>query len=193
MCIRDRYFFSRRSAVPPGLVLFYDAHQAHGVAADSAFRSECRADRDVVVGHCHLLRYQSTVGRGGPVVEVAAYLFYLALATIIAIVPSGKGQEEAALLGDGFHPENLALIAALQVGIEGSFAESRTIRCGEERACSRFCHSIGEYHDSSLVHISLHGTVAVEVEEREGEGRRVVVRKFASVEQVLPIAQAGGY
>lgn len=174
---------------PRGLVLFYDAHQAHGVAADSAFRSECRVDRDVVVVHL----FQKREGRGCPVVEVAAYLFYLALATIIAIVPSGKGQEEAALLGDGFHLEDLALIAALHVGFEGSFAESRTIRCGEERLCSRFCHSIGEYHDSSLVHISLHGTIAVEVEEREGKGRRVVVRKTASVEQVLPIAQAGGY
>ncbi|KGI59732.1 hypothetical protein HMPREF0671_10035 [Prevotella sp. S7 MS 2] len=34
------------------------------------------------------------------------------LATIKALVPSGKGQEEAALLGDAFLLEDLALIAA---------------------------------------------------------------------------------
>lgn len=126
---------------------------------------------------------------------MAAYLFYLAFAIFLACVPSDKGQEEAALLGDGFHLEDLAPIAGRPVGGEGSIrAESPAIRCGEERHCSRLCHSIGEYHDSSLIHISVHLFVAVEVEEREGEGRRAgVVRKFASVEQVLPIAQAGGY
>lgn len=36
---------------PWGLVLFYDAHQAHGVAAEFAFRAEHRADRNVVVDH----------------------------------------------------------------------------------------------------------------------------------------------
>lgn len=36
---------------PRGLVLFYDAHQAHGVAAEFAFRAERRADRNVVVDH----------------------------------------------------------------------------------------------------------------------------------------------
>mgnify|MGYP005930190335 CR=1 FL=1 len=124
---------------------------------------------------------------------MAAYLIYLAFAFFKACVPSDKGQEEAAHLGDGFHLEDLALIAARLVGVEGTLAESRAIRCGEERLCSRLVHSIGEYHDSSLVHISLHGTVAVEVEEREGEGRHVDVRKFARVEQVLPLAIAEGY
>lgn len=65
---------------PQGLVLFYDAHQAHGVAVDSAGRFESPVHRDVVVGHCSPNRHS----RGGPVVEVAAYLLYLAFATIIA-------------------------------------------------------------------------------------------------------------